>query len=44
MNRKQIKKIRNKKRLTKHKNIQNAISKYKESPKRDIKKNENNNK
>jgi hypothetical protein len=35
MNRKQIKKIRNKKALAKRKNTQKAIRKYQESPKRD---------
>tara|TARA_R110001583_G_scaffold159850_1_gene311755 strand:+ start:251 stop:367 length:117 start_codon:yes stop_codon:yes gene_type:complete len=35
MNRKQLKKIRNKKALTKRKNIQRAIRKYQDSPKRD---------
>ncbi len=35
MNRKQLKKIRNKKALTKHQNTQKAIRKYQNSPKRD---------
>jgi hypothetical protein len=37
MNRKQLKKIRNKNALIKRKNIQRAIRKYQDSPKRDKK-------